>query len=217
VAFDVFGPKALACIAGLPPALASRAIGVTMFRAAPGSEKPRRRIDADPAGWQRLRDDLHALALEHGRTWLELAKRVDVCPRLSGRDFELWQPVLAIASWIQDHGAGGLLGLMQAHALQTIEAGQDDQTPDTDETLLRILADAVRTGERLAPQDVLERARTSDADGFKTWKARGVVTVLKRYGLRTTKTHGRKLYAKVTPDDIAQIATSYGLDLGQDD
>jgi hypothetical protein len=217
VAFDVFGPKALACIAGLPPALASRAIGVTMFRAAPGSEKPRRRIDADPAGWQRLRDDLHALALEHGRTWLELAKRVDVCPRMSGRDFELWQPVLAIASWIQDHGAGGLLGLMQAHALQTIEAGQDDQTPDTDETLLRILADAVRTGERLAPQDVLERARTSDADGFKTWKARGVVTVLKRYGLRTTKTHGRKLYAKVTPDDIAQIATSYGLDLGQDD
>ena len=56
VSFDVFGPKALACIAGLPPALASRAIPVTMFRSPPGSEKPRRRIDADPEGWQRLRD-----------------------------------------------------------------------------------------------------------------------------------------------------------------
>ena len=53
VSFDVFGPKALACIAGLPPALASRAIPVTMFRSPPGSEKPRRRIDADPDGWQR--------------------------------------------------------------------------------------------------------------------------------------------------------------------
>ena len=72
VSFDVFGPKALACIAGLPPALASRAIPVTMFRSPPGSEKPRRRIDADPEGWQRLRDELHALALEHGPTWLEL-------------------------------------------------------------------------------------------------------------------------------------------------
>ncbi len=49
-----FGAKALACIAGLPPALASRCIPVTMFRSPPGSEKPRRRIDADPAGWQRL-------------------------------------------------------------------------------------------------------------------------------------------------------------------
>src|SRR5262249_8067223 len=34
VAFDVYGPKALACVAGLPPALASRCIPVTMFRAA---------------------------------------------------------------------------------------------------------------------------------------------------------------------------------------
>ena len=66
ICFDVYGPKALACIAGLPPALASRCIMVTMFRAAPRSEKPRRRIDADPSGWQRLRDDLHALAMEHG-------------------------------------------------------------------------------------------------------------------------------------------------------
>ena len=49
VSFDVFGPKALACIAGLPPALSSRAIGVTMFRAAPGSDKPRRRVNGDPA------------------------------------------------------------------------------------------------------------------------------------------------------------------------
>ena len=68
----MFGPKALACIAGLPPALASRAIPMTMFRSPPGSEKPRRRIDADPEGWQRLAIDLHALALEHGPTWLEL-------------------------------------------------------------------------------------------------------------------------------------------------
>ena len=30
VNFDVYGPKAMACIAALPPALASRAIGLTM-------------------------------------------------------------------------------------------------------------------------------------------------------------------------------------------
>ena len=33
VSFEVFGPKCLACINGLPPALASRSIVVPMFRA----------------------------------------------------------------------------------------------------------------------------------------------------------------------------------------
>ena len=86
VSFDVFGPKALDCISGLPPALGSRCIPIIMFRSGPGSSMPRRRIDADPGGWQQLRDDLHVLALEHGPTWLELADRSDVCPDMSGRD-----------------------------------------------------------------------------------------------------------------------------------
>ncbi len=71
----MYGPKALACIAGLPPALASRCIPVMMFRAGPDFPKPKRRIDADPQVWQGLRDDLHALALEHGATWLALSQR----------------------------------------------------------------------------------------------------------------------------------------------
>ena len=40
VTFDVYGPKALACIAGLPPTLASRSITLMMFRAGPGSPNP---------------------------------------------------------------------------------------------------------------------------------------------------------------------------------
>lgn len=217
VAFDVFGPKALACIAGLPPALASRAIAVTMFRAAPGSDKPRRRIDADPAGWQPLRDDLHALALEHGPTWLELSKRVEVCPRMSGRDFELWQPILAIASWIESRGAGGLLGLMQAHAMETIEEGRDDQTPDLDETLLRILADKRRGMETPTAGDVLKAAKDADPVAFRQWRPKTVANALGRYGLRTVTVHGRHVYSRVTLDDLRRIQTTYGVALGIDE
>ncbi len=74
VSFDVYGPKALACINGLPPALASRAIPISMIRAAADSPKPRRRIDAHPERWQALRDDLHIMALEHGPRWPELSQ-----------------------------------------------------------------------------------------------------------------------------------------------
>jgi len=214
VAFDVFGPKALACIKGLPPALASRAVPIVMFRAGPGSDKPRRRIDAEPGRWQALRDALHALALEHGPSFLELAERMDVCPAMSGRDFELWQPLLAIASWLEEAGAGGLLGLLQEHALATIDAGRDDQTPDHDETLLRLLAAGIRFGERPTPGEILDKAKATEPEGFKRWSPRAVAEHLKRYGLTTIKTSGQKRYARVTQEDLGKIETNYGIDLG---
>jgi hypothetical protein len=217
VSFDVYGPKALACIAGLSPALASRAIPVTMFRSPPGSEKPRRRIDANPEHWQGLRDSLHALALEHGPTWLELPQRTDVCPMMSGRDYELWQPLLALASWIESHGARGLLALLQEHAMATIDAGRDDATPDADETLLRILADEIRAGMVPTPGSILEKAQAVDSVGFKNWSARGVGEHLKRYGEVTHKSHGRKLYNRVTLESLRAIQQSYGVDLGFDE
>ncbi|HPM83267.1 MAG TPA: hypothetical protein PLF81_21340 [Candidatus Anammoximicrobium sp.] len=213
VAFDVFGPKALACIAGLPPALASRAISLTMFRAASGSDKPRRRIDADPDGWQRLRDDLHALAMEHGPTWLQLPKRVDVCPRMSGRDFELWQPLLGVAEWLQEHGARGLLPLLTEHARQTIEASKDDQVADADEILLRILAERRANAETPAPGEILKAAQEAEQNMFRQWTAKGVSNAMKRYGIQTAKSHGTKVY-RVALDDLRQIQTRYGLSLG---
>ncbi len=39
VHFEVYGPKALACISELPPALRSRCIGITMFRAGPDGNR----------------------------------------------------------------------------------------------------------------------------------------------------------------------------------
>jgi hypothetical protein len=213
VSFDVFGPKALACIAGLPPALASRAIPVTMFRSPPGSDKPRRRIDMDPAGWQRLRDELHAMALEHGPTWLELPSRTDVCPPMSGRDYELWQPLLALASWIESHGARGLLKLLQEHAMATIDAGRDDATPDHDETLLRILAEKRLNLEMPQPKEILEAARELDQVSFRQWSPKGVANVFKRYGVATAMLHGRKVY-RTDPADLLRIQATYGLSLG---
>jgi hypothetical protein len=214
VSFDVFGPKALACIAGLPPALASRAIPVTMFRSPPGSDKPRRRIDADPAGWQRLRDELHALALEHGPTWLELPSRTDVCPTMSGRDYELWQPLLALASWIESHGARGLLKLLQEHAMAVIDRGRDEAVPDADEVLLRVLAEAVRFGERPTPHDILAKAVEAEPVLFKNWHPRTVTARLKSYGIPTPRKIGsRREFREVTPDVLRRIQESYGIDL----
>ena len=214
VSFDVYCPKAIACVSGLPPALLSRCIPITMFRAGPGSEKPRRRIDAVPQIWQELRDDLHVMALQNGSTWLELANRTDVCPRMDGRSFELWQPLLAIAAWLQDQGCDGLLELMQKHALATIDSGKSEQTSDADETLLRILARAVRLGQRMTPSEILAEAQESEPAVFKGWWPRSVTARLKSYGIPTPRKSGsRREFRDVRPEVLLQIQSSYGIDL----
>jgi hypothetical protein len=214
VSFDVFGPKALACISGLPPALASRAIPVMMFRSCPTSEKPRRRIDETPNDWQKVRDNLHAVALEYGGIWLDLARRDTVCPEMSGRDYELWQPILAIASWIEAHGAKGLLGLMQDHALASIDAAAEEGTVNADEVLLQVLAGEVLAGQAPTAAELLQEASKVDSVVFRNWTARGVSEHLKRYGVVTSKSHGHKLYSGVTLEQVQGIQAFYSINLG---
>jgi len=211
--FQVYGPKAMACIRGLPVALSSRCITVVMFRAASGSAKPRRRIDAYTERWQTLRDDLHALALDCGTDFLDMAQQDDVCPKMSGRAFELWQPLLALASWVECCGAAGLLELMQDYAASSIESGREDQTPDCDEILLRMLGNLRQLGISPIAKDVLGKAKEEEPQTFSSWSAKGVANALRRYGVETHKTQGRRSYGHITLDQLRRIQTTYNMDL----
>lgn len=216
VRFDVYGPKALACIAGLPPTLASRCIGVTMFRSAGDSAKPKRRLDADPVAWHAVRDDLHALALEYGPEWGELALRTKVVPAgIGGRNYELWQPLLALAAWLQERGCDGLLGLMQAYALASVAAAKDDAIPEADEVLLEVLADGVKRNHSPTTRELLDAAKQRDEATFGKWHARTVGTRLKAYGIAyPAKSNGERRYRDVTPAQLLQIQQRYGIELG---
>ncbi len=223
VAFDVFGPKAIACIGGLPPALTSRCISVMMFRSAPESAKPQRRIDADPVGWQRLRDDLHVAVLENGAQLLDLPNQSEVCPPgIGGRSYELWQPILALASWIESHGAAGLLRLVQSFALASTDCSRDESTPDSDETLLQLVVEQIRLGLCPTAKDILERAKSVDSSTFDRWTARTVTNRLRNYGVTTRSTHGRRQLAvgsgddkrDVTIADLERIQRHYQMELG---
>jgi len=222
IAFDVYGPKALASIANPPPALASRCIRMTMFRVGSDSPKPRRRLDAEPQRWQSIRDDLYALALEHGPAWIELASRSDACPAsLSGRDYELWSPLIALADWLESHGAKGLTVVVAKHAEATAVESHDDTAPEADETLLRIVAIRVvtETADTLKPGDVLKSARDEDPETFKKWTAKGVANALAKYGVKTHRGTGNtgRTYRKVTLGQLHKVANTYGLDLGLPD
>jgi hypothetical protein len=210
--FNVFGPKALAAINELPPTLATRCLAVPMFRSPPGSMKPRLRVEADGKQWQMLRDALHILALEHGSEWLALPARQDVVPEMSGRNFELWQPLLSIAAWLEDHGAHGMLDLLRQHALLLIESSREAATPPDDEAILRALARAVGSGIAPTAGELLATVQAAEPSLFHKWTAKGVSNHIKRYGIASRKCNGRHIFDP-SPADLLRVQQSYGIDL----
>lgn len=212
VEFEVYGPKAIACIYGLPDALSSRCISVMMFRANKDSPKPRRRIDANPERWRGLRDDLHALAMEYGTEILSFANQ-DVCPAMSGRDYELWQPLLALAAWIEGQGAANLLHVMQEHAGKVVSEARSSKVPDFEEIILHALAQLLKGGKSPTSKEVLDYVRQDDGQAFMRWTSKGISRALGRFGIKTHKSGSRREYRDVSFDDLRRIQEHYAMEL----
>jgi hypothetical protein len=224
--FQVYGPKAIACINTIPPALASRCIPVQMFRSPPGSAKPRQRIDRDPARWQRLRDGLHAALLGPlGKAAVELACMADLCP-LGGRQYELWQPILALAAWIDcerskrsqgiARGAEPVVPPMHPRVLEyahkLCDGGSESLLPEEDFLLLWTLTDSAVRGREPNCKTILEVARRADADAMRGVSARRVAEILKRYGLHSVRYGGKNVFREVLRQ-LKAIEIRYGVDL----
>ncbi|MBB3210612.1 hypothetical protein FHS27_006460 [Rhodopirellula rubra] len=207
VSFDVFAPKLLACIRGLPPALSSRCITVRLSRASNGSPRAGRSLDESPADDQAVRDLLHCWMLEHAATLIDTPPPAST---LANRDAERWEPLFRIASLSSDPS---LLDFVIGHAARQIETDHEDSTPEADPALLAALHQLVATTPRITPGDVLETAKDIDPDAFEDgWNARRVSVVLRRYGLRTSRSHGKRLY-RMNASDVAAVAKRYGYEI----
>ncbi len=210
VCFDVYGPKATACIVGLPPELLSRCITIGMLRAPKDSPKPRRTIGSAPHAWADIRDELHVMAIDHFQAWPRLARRSDVCPEMSGREYERWQPLLAIARWLDDAGMRGLHKRVEQFAVELIDDAIDEGVPDMEAALLQAFFGLVTSGTYLKASEILDDAKRSDPR-LESWSPRGVSTSLKKYSFKTSKTNRGRVYRAV-PEDIERIKQNYGLE-----
>ena len=213
VSFDVFGPKAIACINELPPALASRCIRLTMFRAPKGSPMPMRRIDNYPH-WQEIRDDLHCMALAYGHEFTRLAQQTFECEGLHGRDLEIWGPLLQLAQFIGDHGVQEVVEVVQEYAKKTTARHRDDSVPGADEAVLQATVRLLKLKVHgVTAAEVLVRVQQDEPALFSRYSAKGIAVILKRYGLQSTRGGGKSLFR---PDDkqLQAIQDSYGINLG---
>jgi len=214
VSFDVYGPKALAGISGLPSALASRCIRIMMFRAGRNSPVSKRRFDLTAAVWADLRDDLHCMALAHGTTLLRAVDWQPDCAELHGRALELWQPILAMAKLVEEAGMEGLVESVEQYALRSIESAYEDIVPETDEILLRLLRQMLEDKAwGVTAGEVLRAAKEEEMSLFVRYTARGVSAVFGRYGIKAGRTGGKRLI-RVAEDQWKRIEESYQIDFG---
>lgn len=214
VSFDVYGPKAIAAIGSLPSALVSRCIKIMMFRAGKKSLIPARRIDENRQRWLDLCDDLHAMALSYGKSFVEISSWQPKYEGLNGRDLELWQPIIAIAKLMQDNGVNGLIDVVEEHIAKSLESRNDDVVPEADEIVLRLLKEELDDNPMgITASELLVKAKEEDGSLFLRYSPRGIGAILNRYGIKSHRSGGKRYYSP-TNTQFRAIEESYGIDLG---
>jgi len=211
--YHVFGPKAVACIKNIPPPLLSRCIPIEMTRAPLDADQIQRQIAGDAETWMSLRDNLYEMAVGYGATFLDLAQR-SVGDWLTGRQHDVWQPMLSFASWIEGHGVSGLRATMERMAKRLIETEAASRSLSADEVLLRALAEFSRQGVTVTTKQVLEVAQKQAPVLLSTYSARKASSCLDKYGLKTSPSNGRNVYRPTPIGVFLKIQQQYGLDLG---
>ena len=138
------------------------------------------------------------MALVNGAAFVDLVDWQPQCADLNGRALELWQPILALAKFVQDAGMDGLVETVEEYALKCIETASDDIVPEVDEILLRHLKQLLEDRPwGLTAGEVLEAAKEEEALLFARYSARGVGAVFNRYGIKSHRSGGKR-YFKAT-------------------
>lgn len=206
VSFDCYGPVVFGCIRGLPPALASRCITVRMIRAAEGDPQAKRSLDDSPTQEGAVRDALHCWAMDHASRVVTAA--VDL-GSLSNRNAELWGPLLRITA---DAGDDAALNVLADHAAVTAKAAAEDSEPEHDELLIMSLYQLRNEGKMPTAAEILERARSIDAESMDDgWVPRMVAGKVRRYFV-PSKSNGKKIYRQ-SPSKIVELAKRYSFDV----
>ena len=208
--FDVFGPKVLGCIRGLPPALASRCIEIRMSRAPKGEKRAAKRLDCGEDVHRDLLDDLHIWALGHAhRAVTQELSDLDI----ANRDAELWYPLLSIVKYSGDEA---VLTELQRFARVKSESGKKDSESEAGPIFLRSLYELRTRGEIPTAQKILDHARVLQPGYFDSATARRVASALGNYDIKSSSSNGRKLF-RTEQKDIEEIASRYEYDLRCDE
>ena len=147
--WNLYCPKAIANIHGLESTLADRAIPVVMWKTR--GIQGRLRLDRKAPDWGEIRAQLYSFALtNHERVAAMYASSADESLfRQAGRIGELWNPLLAIAAFLEENGATDLVLTVQEAQEQHSQDVAGSASDPWEVALAVALLDLVPSGSAL--------------------------------------------------------------------
>ena len=141
--FEVFSPKMIANIKGLEKVLENRCIKFTMVRTA-DAVRANLNVGESSESWKYIRHQLYTFALtyfEDIKVLYSSDPEIRNIQEISGREAELWFPLLAIAKFIDNNGCEGLFDRIKNLAIENAQESRSEDLDDYTHALLTILRD----------------------------------------------------------------------------
>jgi hypothetical protein len=200
----------IASIRGMEDVLESRCIHITMLRTA----GPKGNLVVSESGehWAQARHGLYCFALQHFAGIRDCYWCGVGAEGLSNRQAELWRPLLAIASYLNDRGAEGLPALMQKYALSKARDAEEASLDDLRTALVLALHElAVLEGRKgVTPKEVCD-AMSGFLDEPDPVTSQWAGYRLKEFGFRQKRIGGKRLYT-IDARSVLDLMGRYGVE-----
>lgn len=175
VVYSTYCPKMLAGINGLYGATESRALVHIMTRAPDNDSRGECEVDSYNEEWQKIRDRLFIAALLHWRTIKETYEKISSEKiGLKKREFQLWRPIMALASLVGEDAEKAVLDV--AKRQQAMGRGEELGRESWEYLLLERIRDLLKSGQQMVLYKDLRDA-IPEGPSSKT-----ISTILKRLG-----------------------------------
>jgi hypothetical protein len=214
--FHIFSPKAFFSINEPHDPLADRSIRIPMLRSPKGSPKALLdpRDSPHDAEWKAIRDGWHRFVLNYGHMLVDLAEPEAVTPKdMFPRSRQIWRPLLQLAELMERLGVAGLLGTMQALALEKSAVSEAITVDAAEEFILRAFVQLRAAGKAAVTSNaVLSSAYANGLDPTLRVTDKATGAILRRYGIR----HGAGIKRRewvATDKHLAAIDAAYAIGL----
>jgi DNA-directed RNA polymerase subunit RPC12/RpoP len=223
--FNLYGPTSLAHINTFDDVLEDRCIPQLNRRAINESIKNAWPSHTDP-DFQKIRNLCYRLFLDYADEVNKLQSEARNLLPISGRELQLWLPIITLALFFEKHGIPGLTEQIKALAIQISEERklQDEQESHDRKVLDFLIKEGVKLGqdkeqrkgnpEGWVPSKVLYDTITSIEEyGFSKdhFSQRYFGNILRRLGLDQAKKQGGISFL-VTDEKINELKQRWGLD-----
>lgn len=223
--YDIYSPKSMAHISGIDDVMGDRFIPLLMMRT-----KNTEFLNSWPDGknpeFQQIRNLCYRLFLDYGQEIYNLQEESRNMLGVSGRELQLWTPIITLALFFEKHGVEGLISqIKEFTSISSKERQNDDEENNRDTKIAifldKIIVDIAKNDDGWILASEIYNTLTSEEHikeydiNPEYFHQRDLSDILKRLGLGDQRHHKRKANGfnyRIIKEDIDEIKNRLGIE-----